>query len=184
MFSQIASFLIQTVFGLFVYVVLLRFLMQSCRAPFRNPLGQFVITLTDWAVRPVRRVVPGLGGLDLATLMLGWVALIVKTLLLFALISGTMSLGVALILPLFELARALLHLVILVTIVHAILSWVSPHNPFSGVFDALTRPFYSVFRRVVPPIGGIDLSPLFVIIVAQILLIVLDNLTPMLLTSL
>lgn len=184
MLTQIASFLIQTVFGLFVYLVLLRFLMQTCRAPFRNPLGQFVITLTDWAVRPVRRVVPSAGGLDLTTLVLAWVALIIKTLLLFALISGTVSIGVALLLPLFELVRALLHLVILVTIVHAILSWVSPYNPFTPVFDSLTRPFYSVFRRVVPPIGGIDLSPLFVIIVAQILLIVLDNLPPMLFTSL
>ena len=184
MFGQILSFLIQTVFGLFVYLVLLRFMMQACRAPFRNPLGQFVMALTDWAVRPMRRIVPGAGGLDLATLLLAWVALVVKTLLLYALISGTASIGVALILPVFELMRALLHLVIIVTIIHAILSWVSPYNPFSAVFDALTRPFYAVFRRFVPPIGGIDLSPLFVIIVAQILLIVLDHLPPAVLTSL
>lgn len=184
MFAQIASFLIQTLFGLFVYLVLLRFLMQTCRAPFRNPLGQFVIALTDWAVRPMRRLVPAAGGLDLATLVLAWLALVIKTLLLYALISGTASMGVALMLPLLELVRALLHLVIFVTIIHAILSWVSPYNQFSGVFDALTRPYYSIFRRFIPPIGGIDLSPLFVIIAAQILLIVLDNITPRVLTAL
>lgn len=184
MFGQIASFLIQTFFSLFVYLLLLRFLMQTCRAPFRNPLGQFIIALTDWAVRPMRRIIPGAGGLDLATLLLAWFTLIIKTLLLFALISGTVSLGVTLLLPLIELARALLHVIILVTIVQAILSWFGSANPFSPVFDALTRPFYNVFRRIVPAVGGIDLSPLFVIVIAQILLIVLDNLTPMLLTSL
>lgn len=184
MFGQIASFLIQTFFSLFVYLLLLRFLMQTCRAPFRNPLGQFIIALTDWAVRPMRRIIPGAAGLDMATLLLAWFALILKTLLLFALISGTVSLGVTLLLPLIELARALLHVIILVTIVQAILSWFGAANPFSPVFDALTRPFYNVFRRIVPAVGGIDLSPLFVIVIAQILLIVLDNLTPMLLTSL
>lgn len=184
MFGQIASFLLQTVFGLFVYVVLLRFLMQACRAPFHNPLGNFVIALTDWAVRPLRRFVPGLHGLDLSTLVLAWLALLLKTLLLFALVSGTVALPVALLLPVFEMLRSLLHLIILVTIVQAILSWVSPYNPFSAVFEALTRPFYGIFRRILPPIGGIDLSPLFVIVVAQILLIVLDNLPPMLLTAL
>lgn len=184
MFGQIGSFLIQTLIGLFVYLVVMRFLMQTCRAPFRNPLGQFVIALTDWAVRPMRRIVPGLAGIDLATLVLAWLALVIKTLLLFALISGTVSMGVALLLSVLELVRALLHVIIFVTIVHAILSWVSPHNQFSGVFDALTRPFYGVFRRFIPPIGGIDLSPLFVIIVAQILLIVLNNMTPAVLATL
>lgn len=184
MFGQIASFLIQTVLGLFAYLVLLRFLMQTCRAPFYNPLGRFVMALTDWAVRPMRRVVPGLGGLDLATLVLAWLVLVLKTLLLFALISGMASMGVALVLPLFETLRLLLHLVIFVAIVQCILSWVSPHNPFSGVFDALTRPFYGVFRRFIPPVGGIDLSPLFVIIAAQILLIVIDHVSRMALTAL
>jgi len=184
MFGQIGSFLIQTLIGLFVYLVVLRFLMQACRAPFRNPLGQFVIALTDWAVRPIRRIVPGLAGIDLSTLVLAWLALVIKMLLLFALISGVFSMGVVLVLPVLELARALLHVIIFVTIVHAILSWVSPYNQFSGVFDALTRPFYGVFRRFIPPVGGIDLSPLFVIIAAQILLIVLNNLTPAVLATL
>lgn len=176
MLVQIASFLIQTLLGLFAYLALLRFLMQACRTPFRNPLGQFVIALTDWAVRPTRRIVPGIAGFDLTTLVLAWFALFIKTLALFALIGSTLPFGAGLLLPLIDLARALLYIVIVVTIVQAILSWVSPYNPLRPVFDALTRPFYGIFRRVVPVIGGIDLSPLFVLIAAQILLIVLDNL--------
>src|SRR5438552_18512164 len=73
MFSQIAHLLIQTAFGFFVYALLLRFYMQWLRAPFRNPIGQFVSALTDWIVRPARRVVPGLFGLDLASILIAWV---------------------------------------------------------------------------------------------------------------
>jgi YggT family protein len=74
-----------------------------------------------------------------------------------------------------ELLRASLYLLIGVVIVQVIISWVNPHAPLAPVFDALTRPFYAVFRRVVPAIGNVDLSPLFVLVVAQILLILLDN---------
>src|SRR5207244_11107444 len=73
MFSQIANLLIQTAFGFFVYALLLRFHMQWLRAPFRNPVGQFVSALTDWIVRPARRVVPGLFGLDLASILIAWI---------------------------------------------------------------------------------------------------------------
>src|SRR6266568_2494684 len=72
MFSQIADLLIRTAFGFFVYALLLRFYMQWLRAPFRNPVGQFVTALTDWAVRPVRRLIPGLFGVDLASILIAW----------------------------------------------------------------------------------------------------------------
>src|SRR5207245_6480148 len=72
MFSQIADLLIRTAFGFFVYALLLRFYMQALRAPFRNPVGQFVTALTDWAVRPARRLIPGLFGVDLASILIAW----------------------------------------------------------------------------------------------------------------
>src|SRR5258708_15462005 len=72
MFSQIADRLIRTAFGFFVYALLLRFYMQALRAPFRNPVGQFVTALTDWAVRPARRLIPGLFGVDLASILIAW----------------------------------------------------------------------------------------------------------------
>jgi uncharacterized protein YggT (Ycf19 family) len=87
--------------------------------------------------------------------------------------------GVLFTLAAMELARASLYLLIGVVIVQVIISWVNPHAPLAPVFDALTRPFYALFRRFVPPIGNVDLSPLFVLLVAQILLILFDNFAQM-----
>ena len=86
-------------------------------------------------------------------------------------------------LSLVGLLRASLHLLMFVVIVQVIMSWVSPYNALSPVFDALTRPFYGFFRRFIPPIGAVDLSPLFVVVLAQVLLIVLDGLPRAVLTS-
>src|SRR4051812_2933821 len=162
MLNEIGSLLIQTVFGLFVFVVLLRFWMQVLRAPFRNPVGQFVTALSNWIVLPVRRVIPGLMGIDLATLLVAWLAQALM-LGLLAWLHGAgfgnapgPAIGLIIGFALLELLRLSLYLLIGVVIVQVIISWVNPHAPMAGIFDALTRPFYGVFRRLVPPIGGID----------------------------
>ena len=182
MFGQIAQLLIQTAFGFFVYALLLRFHMQWLRAPFRNPVGQFVSALTDWIVRPARRVVPGLFGLDLASILIAWIVEALMLVLLYWLrgfsFAGApgIAAGILFTLAAMELMRASLYLLIGVVIVQVIISWVNPHAPLAPVFDALTRPFYAMFRRFVPTIGNVDLSPLFVLLVAQILLMLLENL--------
>jgi YggT family protein len=182
MLGQIGSLLIQTTFGFFVYALLLRFHMQWLRAPFRNPVGQFVSALTDWIVKPVRRVVPGLFGLDLGTILIAWFAEALMLVLLYWLrgfslpeTPGTAA-GMLFTVAALELLRASLYLLIGVIIVQVIISWVNPHAPLAPVFDALTRPFYAMFRRVIPTIGNVDLSPLLVLVIAQIALILLDNL--------
>ncbi len=182
MFEEIGHLLIQTAFGLFIYVLLLRFYMQALRAPFRNPVGQFVTALTDWIVRPARRAIPGLLGLDLASILIAWIAEALMLVLIYWLrgfsFAGTpgIAAGVLFTLAAVELARASFYLLIGVVIVQVIISWVNPYAPLAPVFDALTRPFYALFRRFIPLIGDIDLSPLFVLLVAQVLLILLDNL--------
>ena len=182
MLSQIAHLLIQTAFGFFVYALLLRFYMQWLRAPFRNPVGHFVTALTDWIVRPARRVIPGLMGLDLSSILIAWFAEALMLVLLYWLrgvsfVSAPgIAAGVLFTLAAMELVRASLYLLIGVIIVQVIISWVNPHAPLAPVFDALTRPFYAIFRRFVPAIGNVDLSPLFVLLVAQILLMLLENL--------
>jgi len=181
MLSQIGHLLIQTAFGVFVYALLLRFYMQWLRAPFRNPVGQFVSAITDWLVKPVRRVVPGLLGLDLATMLIAWFAEALMLVLIYWLrgLSFASAPGIAagllFTVAAMELLRASLYLLIGVIVVQVIISWVNPRAPLAPVFDALTRPFYAVFRGVIPTIGNVDLSPLFVLVVAQILLILLDN---------
>jgi YggT family protein len=183
MFSQIGQFLTETLFGFFVFLLLLRFHMQWLRAPFRNPVGEFVTTLTNWLVLPVRRVVPGLFGFDLPTLMLAWLAEGLMWVLLTWMrgisLAGAPGIapGAIAMLAAVELLRLSLYLLIGVVIVQVIFSWVNPRTLIAGVFDALTRPFYSIFRRFIPPIGNIDLAPLFVVIIAQVLLIPVATLT-------
>ena len=178
--EQILKYLIDVVFGLFTYALLLRFVMQAMRAPFRNPLGQAVIALTDWIVKPLRRVVPGFKGLD-------WASLVATVLFQFLwvlairLVFGGFGFtgdGVVFLLlrTVFELIDHLLWLFIAIVIVQAVLSWVAPDGPLSGLLNALTFPLLRPIRKVLPPIGGtLDLSPLIVIVLAQILLMLLAN---------
>jgi YggT family protein len=175
MAQQALQYLLDVFFGLFTYAFLLRFVMQLLRAPFRNPLGQAVVALTDWMVKPLRRVLPGWKGVDWATLLatIGFQFLwILALLLVFGGIktSGTGLLFV-LVATLIALFKACLWLLIIVVIVQAVLSWAAPDGPLSGLLNALTFPFLRPIRRVLPPIGGVlDLSPLVVIVIAQLLL--------------
>jgi YggT family protein len=173
MADQAIRYLLDVVFGLFTYALLLRFVMQWLRAPFRNPLGQAVVALTDWIVKPLRRVIPGWRGTDWASLVATYVFQFLW-LLAYALVFGgfgIMGAGVAFLLvaTVVALVKAALWLLIVVVIAQAVLSWVAPDGPLSGLLNALTFPFLRPIRKVLPPIGGVlDLSPLVVIVIAQL----------------
>jgi len=175
MLDQAAKFLLDTVFGFITYAFLLRFTMQWLRAPFRNPLGQAVVALTDWAVKPARRVVRSYRGLDGSTLVLAWLAQLAWLTSLHLLVgglpfSGALAATLAL-LAVVEIVKAALWLLIIVVFAQAILSWTAPDGPFAGVLNALTFRFLAPVRRLIPPLGGtLDLSPLIVIVLAQLAL--------------
>jgi YggT family protein len=175
MLAQALRFLVDTAFGIVAYAFLLRFTMQWLRVPFRNPLGQAVVALTDWAVKPVRRVVSGYKGLDGSTLLLAWVAQFAWLVTLELLggrgaFDGATAMTLAL-LACVELVKATLWLLIIVVFAQAILSWTAPDGPFAGVLNALTFRFLAPIRRRVPPLGGtLDLSPLILIVALQLLL--------------
>jgi len=177
MLAAALGFLIDVVFGLFTYALLLRLVMQLMRAPFRNPLGQSVMALTDWIVKPLRKVLPGIGGVDWESVIAAFVFQFAWLLALyFAFGRGFALLGPGLafvaVAALIALVKALLWLTIIVVFAQAILSWVAPDGPLAGVLNALTFPVLRPVRRLVPPIGGtLDLSPLIVIVLAQLLLI-------------
>jgi len=182
MFAQIASFLVDVVAGFFVYLLLARFLFQWLRVPFRNVLGEFIIAGTNWMVVPARRVIPSLAGLDLASLLLAW---LLQTLLLCVLyliagidFSSAPGIGAGALagLALLDLVRFTLFILIFALIVQALLSWSSSYSPVGPLFDALTRPFLRPIRRFVPPLGNVDLSPLVLIVLLQVLLIPLAHL--------
>jgi YggT family protein len=167
------------VFGLFTYALLLRFVMQLLRAPFRNPIGQAVIALTDWIVKPLRRVLPGFRGIDWASLVATYLFQVLWLLAYFVLFGTPFAWtggGIAylLVAAVLALLKAALWLLIIVVLAQAILSWVAPDGPAAGLLNALTFPFLRPIRRVLPPIGGtLDLSPLVVIVIAQLLQITL-----------
>ena len=180
MFAEIAQLLVDVVASFFVYLLLARFHFQWLRVPFRNPIGAFVVALTDWIVRPARRVVPGAGGLDLATLLAAWLLQTFALWVLFSLKSA--HLGEAGVVPLlgvlalFDLVRYSLYILMFAVLVQVVLSWVNPHSPVEPIFNAMTRPFLAPIRRFVPPIANVDLSPLVLLVLLQVLLIPLAHL--------
>jgi len=176
MASQIGVYLVDTVFAFFVMLLLARFHFQWLRVPFRNPVGEFVLATTSWMVMPVRRVIPGLAGLDLATLLLAWllqgVAIWIKASIVGAEPSVLAIAGMAAL----DLLRYSLYILVFAILVQVIFSWINPYAPMAPVFNAMTAPFLRPLRRFIPPLGGIDLTPLVLLVIIQIVLIVLANL--------
>ncbi|OGA14358.1 MAG: hypothetical protein A3D95_04045 [Betaproteobacteria bacterium RIFCSPHIGHO2_12_FULL_69_13] len=180
MLSQIVLLLVDTVVAFFVYLLLARFHFQWLRVPFRNPVGEFVVATTNWIVAPARRVIPTLAGLDLATLVAAWVAQAAGLWAVAALAGADGAPGLALV-PLLaaavvDLLRYSLYILSVAVIVQAVMSWVNPYAPLAPVFDALTRPFLRPLRRVVPPIGNVDVTPLILLVLVQVLLIPVGHL--------
>lgn len=178
--KQATLFLLETVFSFFTLLFLLRFYMQVLRVSFWGPLGQFVMTMTNWAARPLRRVIPAWGGFDLATLLAAFLLQLIFGILALTLIQpalwGLPEADLAWFLArdaAIGVARQSLHLLIGTTLLQAILSWVSPRSPLALPLDQLTRPFLNPIRRVLPAISGIDLSPVIVLVLAQAVLYLL-----------
>jgi YggT family protein len=178
MAAQALVFVLEVFFGLFVFGFLLRFLMQAMRAPFRNPAGQAVIALTDWAVKPLRKVVPGTRGYDWASLVAAYLTEVLQVTAILLLLSGfTAITGNAVLFVLataaIMLLKAALWILLAVVIVQAILSWVAPDGPLAGMLNAMTFPFLRPLRRVIPPLGGtLDLTPLILIVLIQLVLMI------------
>ncbi len=176
MLSDALIFLVQTAFGLFIIALLLRFYLQWARAPLRNPLSEFLRALTDFMVRPARRVVPGLWGLDLSTFALAWLLQLLELVIVLQLRgyqSGPdagLAFVVLIALALVALARLGLYIVMVAVIIQVVLSWLGPYSPLAPLVNSLTRPFLRVFQKRIPPIGNVDLSPLFLLVVIQLLL--------------
>ena len=176
MLTNALNFLVQTVCGLFVVALLLRFYLQWARAPYRNPLSDFLHALTDFMVRPARRLVPGLWGLDLATLVLAWLVQFVELLIVLQIQGNALAqnagpaLASAALLALVLLMKTGLYIVMAAVIIQVVLSWVSPYSPVMPLLNGMTRPLLRVFQRRIPPLGNVDLSPLFALVVIQLLL--------------
>ena len=174
MLATAITFVLETIFGLFVLAALVRFWMQAFRAPARNPIAQFSMALTDFAVKPLRRVIPGVMRLDWASvvvaLLLEFILQVLEYMLIVQVMPGGAALSALLFLAFVRLIRLSIYIFIVVIIAQAVMSWVSPYHPAAPFFDALSSPFLKPVRRMIPPIGGVDISPVFVLIMLQLLL--------------
>jgi len=168
--TNASVYLIDTVFGLYLLFIMLRFLLQLARANFYNPLSQFLVKATNPLLLPLRRVVPGLFGIDMASVVLLFAVQIL------ALILTHMAAGIAthfpgvLVMAVGELIALALNCYLISILVQIILSWVGPagRHPISEVLYSLNEPVLGPARRVLPAMGGLDFSPLVVVILIQL----------------
>ncbi|MBC7470277.1 MAG: YggT family protein [Ramlibacter sp.] len=176
MLFQITSFLLDIVAGLFGGACLLRMYMQYQRVPVGNPVGRFVFALTDWLVLPLRKVIPPRGRVDIASLVGAFLIELAQFVLLWLILERVTVLAVLPLLALFGLARLVISGLTGLVVVYAILSWVQSNSPLVDVIDRLCAPLLRPFRRHIPLVGGIDLSPLALLVLLQVAAIVLGYL--------
>jgi YggT family protein len=175
MFSTALHFLLNTIFNLLTLLFLLRFFLQLFKTPFNNPLTYMVVSLTDFAVKPARRIIPSWGKIDLSTLVL---ALLTQFLLQFCLL-WLRDLPISLVgnavwvsligMSLLGVFRTALDVFFYAILLQVILSWVNPQSPISGVLNSLTKPVLAPIQRLLPTASGIDFSPLVALILIQML---------------
>jgi YggT family protein len=163
-FGNAAIFLIETAFDLYILIVMVRFLLQLVRADFYNPVSQFLVKATSPILVPMRRVIPGLFGVDMASVLL-MIVLQASKLIVIGSIKGYafQPLGLV-VLSLAELVSLALNVFFFSILIQVILSWINPgtYNPVTSLLYSLNEPLLAPARRMLPPMGGLDLSPLVV----------------------
>ncbi|MEN3295007.1 MAG: YggT family protein [Burkholderiales bacterium] len=169
MLHSIFTLIVDAIAGLLGGVLLLRFWMQVVRVRPPNTLGQFTFQLTDWLVKPLRRLLPGVGGYDWASLI-GALLVIVVSIAINLLVASAFNPEFLILLSVLRFVEWVLYGFMGLIIVEAIFSWVNPHAPMAPFVRALNEPILRPLRRIVPLIGNVDLSPLVALILLQIAL--------------
>ena len=175
-FSEAIRFLITVIFDIYILAVVLRFLLQVVRADFYNPISQLLVTITNPPLRPLRRFIPGYRGIDLASvvlmLLLKAIEIFLISLLVYGRIPGIIGLFI---LSFAQLLNLIIYIFIIAIFIQVILSWVSPgaYNPATVLLYRLTEPLLRPARRLLPPISGLDLSPILVFILLQLTVILI-----------
>ena len=168
LFTQIISLLLDVAAGLVGGACLLRLIMQWQRIPFNNPIGRFIFAVSDWLVMPLRKRLPAIGRLDTASLVGAWLAKLAQFVALWLLSSGHGSLLAVLLLSVMGLAQLVISGLSALILIYAVLSWVQPGSMNMVLIERLCQPWLAPIRRVVPMIGGVDLSSLVLLLLLQI----------------
>ena len=178
-----AIYVLQTLGSLYLTLILLRFVLQLVRANFYNPLSQFIVKATQPLLKPLRRIIPSIFGLDMSSLVLAIIVQMILMALTLLLIAGTA--GDPLLLLLWSIIRVtalFLKILFFALIISVILSWVAPgsHNPGAELVNQICEPALAPFRRIVPNLGGLDISPILAFLVLKLLnMLVINNLAAM-----
>jgi YggT family protein len=168
---SILTLIIDAVASVLGGVLLLRFWMQAIRVRPPSSVAQFTFQLSDWLVRPLRRLVPGVGGYDWASLIGAFLIVLLATSIMF--VAG-FAWQTVLLMALYRFLQWITYGFMALLIVEAIFSWVNPHAPLAPFVRALNDPLLRPLRRVVPLVGGLDLSLLVALILLQIIQLVLS----------
>ena len=163
------AYLVDTLFGLYTVALLLRFLLQLVRANFYNPVSRALVQITDPVLQPLRRLVPGAGGVDIASLVAMVLVQLAGTWLVFLLIDQEITAPALLSMTVYQLVDLVLLTYIVTIVIQALMSWINPgvHSPAMSLLYQLNAPLLRVAQRVTPPLGGLDLSSLLVLIALQ-----------------
>lgn len=172
-FIEALIYVIQTLGSMYLLIVLLRFILQLVRADFYNPLSQFIVRATQPLLRPMRRFIPSLLGLDMSSLLL---AILIQLLLMIVTLT-LMGFGVGdyllqlLVWSIISVTSLFLKVFFFALIISVILSWVAPHsyNPAAQLVNQLCEPLLAPFRRLLPNLGGLDISPIFAFIAINLI---------------
>lgn len=175
-FTQAAVFLIEIIFGLYILAVLLRFLLARVRADFYNPLSQFIVKVTNPAIKPLRRIIPGYMGIDWPSIVLLFAVQITEIILVTLVTSGRIPAAEGLlVLTIANLIKEVIYVYIFIILIQVVISWINPgaYNPVTTLLYQLSEPVLKPVKRLLPPAGGFDFSPLVVLIGFQLLIILL-----------
>jgi len=167
--ADIARLLLEVLGSLLVGLLLLRVWIGYIGMPTRNPVAQFVHVMTHWLVGPLARLLPVRGRIDWAALLAAFAVTLLVVVLMRLVIGVGLPWDVALLGALRQLVIWALNIVVWVTIIYVVISWVNPHAPSAPALGMLLRPLLGAIQRVVPPVGGFDLSPLVLLLIVYVL---------------
>jgi YggT family protein len=178
--TQALYFVVKTLAQLYLLLLLLRFWLPWLRADFRNPIAQGILRFTSPLIVPLRRFLPSIGRLDTATVLVAFVVQYVTVLVLLAIFRRAEGAAEVALVSVIELAILSLNLFFFAILIRIILSWVAPgnYNPITALLGTLSEPILRPFRRLIPSIGGLDISPIFAIVLLQAVVIMLQSVKP------
>ncbi|MEX2496547.1 MAG: YggT family protein [Woeseia sp.] len=179
--TQALYFIIKTLVQLYLLLLLLRFWLPWLRADFRNPVAQGILRFTSPLIVPLRRFLPPVGRIDTATLVVAFALQFAALLLLLALVGRRVDLLTVAWISIIELAILSLNLFFFAVLIRIILSWIAPdnYNPITALLTTLSEPVMRPFRRLIPTIGGLDISPVFALVMLQASVILLQSVKPL-----